>query len=91
MNGHSFVVINPGVDECKECGKSRASRVHRRATRRKVAPRSSEFTPRGSFRSRYMLDDIPSPFWREVRARAAREGVSMRALILSLLTEWNAR
>jgi hypothetical protein len=39
-------------------------------------------------RTTYLLADIPSGFWLRVRAKAKREGVSMRALILQLLTTW---
>lgn len=34
---------------------------------------------------RYLLGDIPSPLWRQVRARCQRDGVSVRALLLELL------
>ena len=39
---------------------------------------------------RALLDDIPAGLWREVRAKAKRDGVSIRALILKLLTDWLA-
>jgi len=37
---------------------------------------------------RYLLDHIPPKFWREVRVKARREGVSLRTLILRLLKGW---
>jgi hypothetical protein len=49
---------------------------------------SREFTPSSDTYGRYLLDKIPATLWREVRATAKREGVSVRALLLSLLTEW---
>jgi hypothetical protein len=49
---------------------------------------SREFRPHGSSGKRYLLDEIPAGFWSEVRAKAAREGISLRALILGLLREW---
>jgi hypothetical protein len=52
---------------------------------------SKEFKPHGDTGKRYLLDDIPAGLWTEVRAKAKREGVSVRALILRLLTEWVAR
>lgn len=52
---------------------------------------SREFTPPTDAYGRYLLDKIPAQFWREVRAKAKREGVSLRALILSLLKGWLAR
>jgi hypothetical protein len=48
---------------------------------------STDFTPRGAGK-RYLLDQIPAAFWLQVRAKAKREGVSVRALILRLLTDW---
>ena len=61
--------------------------------RRKARRRgySTAFTPNGDARKRYLLDDIPAGLWKAIRARARREGLSMRALILQLLTEWEAR
>jgi hypothetical protein len=52
---------------------------------------SREFKPHGNTGKRYLLDDIPAGLWAEVRARAKREGVSVRALILSLLQRWVGR
>jgi hypothetical protein len=39
-------------------------------------------------RKRYLLDDIPGGLWIRVRTKCKRDGVSLRALILSLLTDW---
>lgn len=52
---------------------------------------SREFKPRGDTGKRYLLDKIPAGLWSEVRAKAKREGVSIRALILRLLSEWVGR
>ena len=49
---------------------------------------SREFRPHGDTGKRYLLDDIPAGLWRDVREKAKREGVSLRALILKLLQEW---
>ena len=49
---------------------------------------SREFTPHSDTYGRYLLDKIPATLWREVRATAKRDGVSVGALLLSLLTEW---
>jgi len=48
---------------------------------------SKDFTPRGKGRS-YLRAAIPDGFWTRVQRKARREGVSLRALILTLLTEW---
>jgi hypothetical protein len=49
---------------------------------------SRDFKPHGDTGKRYLLDDIPAGLWADVKAKAKHEGVSLRALILSLLREW---
>ena len=49
---------------------------------------SREFKPHGDTGKRYLLDEIPAGLWADVRAKAKRDGVSLRALILRLLDEW---
>ena len=49
---------------------------------------SKDFKPHGDSGKRYLLDQIPAGLWARVREKAKREGVSLRALILQLLTEW---
>jgi hypothetical protein len=49
---------------------------------------SREFRPHGETGKRYLLDNIPAGLWTDVKAKAKREGVSVRALVLSLLKEW---
>lgn len=49
---------------------------------------SREFTPKSDTYGRYLLDKIPATLWARVKAKAKREGISVRALILSLLSEW---
>lgn len=49
---------------------------------------SRDFKPHGDTGKRYLLDQIPAGLWSAVRAKAKREGVSVRALILKLLTLW---
>lgn len=58
---------------------------------RRGRPYSRDFTPRGDTGKRYLLDGIPATLWASVRARARREGISVRALILQLLTAWVER
>ena len=38
----------------------------------------------------YLLDGIPMSMWRRVRARARREGKSMRFILLTLVEAWLA-
>lgn len=49
---------------------------------------SREFTPASEKHGRYLLDKIPADLWRRVRAKAKRDGISVRALILGLLQRW---
>ncbi len=49
---------------------------------------SRDFRPHGDTGKRYLLDQIPAGLWSDVKAKAKREGISIRALILKLLTEW---
>jgi hypothetical protein len=49
---------------------------------------SKDFKPHGDTGKRYLLDDIPAGLWSEVRAKCKRDGLSIRAAILKLLTEW---
>lgn len=51
---------------------------------------SKAFRPHGETGKRYLLDKIPAGLWTVVRAKSKREGVSVRALILMLLTRWVA-
>jgi hypothetical protein len=52
---------------------------------------SRDFTPRTDTYGRYLLDKIPAQLWRDVKAKAKRDGTSVRAVILGLLTEWLKR
>lgn len=49
---------------------------------------SRAFPTEGKIRNAYLLDRIPSKLWTTVKKRCKRDGVSIRAAILSLLTEW---
>jgi len=49
---------------------------------------SKDFTPRTDTYGRYLLDKIPATLWRDVKAKAKRDGVSVRAVILKALTDW---
>lgn len=49
---------------------------------------SKDFTPRTATYGRYLLDKIPAQLWRDVKAKAKRDGVSVRASILKLLSDW---
>lgn len=53
---------------------------------------SRDFTPSKRQKRRYlMVDKIPAELDIAVRAKAKREGVSLRALILGWLKEWASR
>jgi hypothetical protein len=49
---------------------------------------SRKFTPNPSGHRRYLLDKVPVPLWDRAVLRARADGLSMRALILELLTVW---
>jgi len=51
---------------------------------------SREYTPHGDTGKNYLLAAVPAGLWANVRAHARRDGVSVRALILKLLTEYVA-
>ena len=55
--------------------------------RRDPGVRSSEFTPQGR-PARYLLDGIDKGFWRQIRAKAKGQKISIRALILGKLKDW---
>jgi hypothetical protein len=69
---------------CTCNGSGNAPRLSRMAKR----GYSREFKPHGDTGKRYLLDEIPAGLWRDVREKAKREGVSIRALILTLLERW---
>lgn len=50
-------------------------------------PYSTQFTARGIPR-RYLLSGIPPTLWENIRAKAKREGIAVRTLILQLLQAW---
>lgn len=49
---------------------------------------SREFTPKTDRRVRLEIDRIPPTLFDAVKAKAKREGVSLRALTLRLWTDW---
>lgn len=49
---------------------------------------SREFTPKTDRRVRLEIDRIPPTLYDAVRAKATREGISMRALTLKLWRDW---
>ncbi len=49
---------------------------------------SRAFTPRSETYGRYLLDRIPATLWLDVRAKARRESISLRALLLGMLKRW---
>ena len=49
---------------------------------------SRDFTPRTERRVQMVIDRIPPTLYAAVKAKAKREGVSLRALVLNFLKEW---
>lgn len=56
----------------------------------KKRPYSTQFTARANPR-RYLLSGIPPTLWERARARAKREELSIRTVILSLVEQWTER
>ncbi len=52
---------------------------------------SREFTPKTERRIKFEIDRIPPTLIDAVRARAKREGISLRALTLTLWLTWVER
>lgn len=72
--------------ECRHPGPHGPAPTIRRMAKKRGYSR--EFKPHGDTGKRYLLDKIPAGLWREARDKAKREGVSMRAQILTLLETW---
>jgi predicted HicB family RNase H-like nuclease len=49
---------------------------------------SRDFTPRTDRRLRFEIDRVPASLHEAIRAKAKRDGVSVRALVLEYLTAW---
>lgn len=49
---------------------------------------SREFTPKTDRRVRFEVDRIPPTLMDAVKAKAKREGISLRALTLTLWRDW---
>jgi len=52
---------------------------------------SREFTPKTTRRVQLVIDRIPPTLYDAVKAKAKREGVSLRALVLGWLKDWTER
>lgn len=52
---------------------------------------SRDFTPKTERRLQFMIDRVPATLHEAVRAKAKRDGVSLRALVLGWLENWVER
>lgn len=52
---------------------------------------SREFTPRTERRCQFTFDKVPAVLHDKVKAKAKRDGVSLRALVLGWLKDWVER
>lgn len=68
--------------------RGRAKKVPRPHPKQAGIAHSWDFTPGPDGGLDYRLRSIPTNFWRSVRAKAKRERVSTRAVILRLLQSW---
>jgi hypothetical protein len=60
-----------------------------RPTRRRKRGYSTAVAVNWPTSKKYLLVGIPPALWKKAEQRARRKGLSMRALLLQLLTEWN--
>lgn len=58
------------------------------APRKRKRGYSTAFTPRQGDGRTYLLGRIPATLWEAARAKARREGVSMRALLLAAVAAY---
>ena len=56
----------------------------------KKRPYSYQFTARRNPR-RYLLSGIPPTLWEDAKARARREHIALRTVILQLVKDWTYR
>jgi hypothetical protein len=82
----SRVLVLPATGEADETLGMNEKRKHF-----KSGGYSREFTPHGDSGKRYLLDKIPAGLWADVKSKCKREGISIRALLLSLLRDWVSR
>lgn len=52
---------------------------------------SREFTPKTERRVQLMIDRVPPTLLNAAKAKAKREGISLRALILGWLKDWTEK
>lgn len=60
----------------------------RRMAKAKTRQYSRDFTPRSDRRCRLTIDKIPPTLYDLVKAKAKRDGVSLRSLVLGWLKKW---
>ena len=81
----------PVTDARDRAGQKRNRRLLRAAVRYGVAKKrgySGEFPTTREKRVYFMLDKIPPALWIRVKAKAKREGISLRTLILGWCQTW---
>lgn len=57
--------------------------------RRRKRGYSKDFIVSWPTSKQYLLVGIPPALWAKAQSRARRKGLSMRAVLLQLLTDWN--
>lgn len=69
-----------------------ATKTTRKPAPRKQRPYSMEYTAQNvDSAQRYLLSGIPPTMWRKFKARARREHVAMRQVILRAVEAWTNR
>jgi predicted HicB family RNase H-like nuclease len=91
--------VPSGLREGAELALARFERTVKRLARAQIAGRpatvkkkhSRAFTPHKNAKRRtIMIDRVPAPLHEAINGKAKREGVSIRALVLTYLAEWSA-
>jgi hypothetical protein len=86
-----FAADHPVLDAHDRAGQRRNRRLLAAAVRYAMTKKrgySDEFPTTREKRVYFMLDKIPPALWIRVKAKAKREGVSLRSLILGWCQEW---
>ncbi len=78
---------NEGPHHVTDCGRyePQAEYPSRMAKKRGY---SRAFTPKTERRVQLLIDRIPPTLYEAVKAKAKREGISLRALVLGWLKDW---
>jgi hypothetical protein len=81
---HGAVTVQAGGSEAPGRLRVKMPRMAKRSYSREFTPRSRKPEDRRTI----MVDWVPPALYQSVKSKAKRDGVSLRTLILRLLSEW---